>query len=653
MTACPRCGAELTPDAPQGLCPRCLVQASFDSDSVGEPTAIAEQPAEQPAAQPAAYSPVGREIGTEPPTPAALATHFPHLEIQQLLGYGGMGAVYKARQTKLDRPVALKIIRPESAEDPAFAERFNREARMLARLNHPQIVAIHDFGEVTIEDPRGAGGRPSKLYYFLMEYVDGADLRKLMNDGHLRAEQALAVISQICEALQFAHNEGIVHRDIKPENILLDSYGRVKIADFGLAKLALRSDQDYTLTATHQVVGTLRYMSPEQMAGSQAVDHRADIYSLGVVFYEMLTGEVPMGQFEPPSKVASIDDRLDEVVMRSLAREPERRFQQAGEIKSSLDLLSTPSHSTPRGEPHPGVSTVMENQLAGVWRWMTERPAASNTHSSALAAMLTLVTFLLSLAGCLLVLMPWVSVTIPDFGKSYVVLGSERWAGIVAAWLFLCLSLFVVAIPRGHRLALKWNVVKTGLAALALLFAFQFPYSVEMSFVNLRNTPSASAAHSATPGNTFDRIQRNRNTTSAGRRPDTYMGMLTSIDHRLIHTHWFYIVLGLGTATLVSCGLGIRIALNAKPDTGAAGQPTTSPTSNLWPPGGRPSTSQLKPHDPTSGMGSPVHGVHPGDMKIPTAATSKSSGDGHYLLFTLVFFFLIFGFTVLVLLVVG
>ncbi|MEO1995520.1 MAG: serine/threonine-protein kinase, partial [Planctomycetaceae bacterium] len=231
MTTCPRCGAELTSEAPHGLCPRCLVQASFDSDQVGEDTAIAEQAVAQSAATPA----VARGNGVQPPTPAALADYFPHLEIEQLLGYGGMGAVYKARQIKLDRPVALKIIRPESADDPAFAERFNREARILARLNHPQIVAVHDFGEVTINAPTGDDSQSSKLYYFLMEYVDGADLRKLMDAGHLESAQALAVISQICEALQFAHDGGIIHRDIKPENILLDRYGRVKIADFGLA----------------------------------------------------------------------------------------------------------------------------------------------------------------------------------------------------------------------------------------------------------------------------------------------------------------------------------------------------------------------------------------------------------------------------------
>jgi serine/threonine protein kinase len=145
-----------------------------------------------------------------------------------------MGAVYQARQRKLDRLIALKIIRPESADDPAFAVRFDREARTLARLNHPNIVTIYDFGEVSLADTEN--NRSRTLYYFLMEFVDGANLRHLMAFEELTPAQALSIVPQICEALQLAHDEGVVHRDIKPENILLDRKGRVKITDFGLAK---------------------------------------------------------------------------------------------------------------------------------------------------------------------------------------------------------------------------------------------------------------------------------------------------------------------------------------------------------------------------------------------------------------------------------
>ncbi len=160
-----------------------------------------------------------------PPPVEEIAQLFPQLEILGFIGKGGMGAVYKARQPALDRFVALKILPPAVAGDPGFAERFNREARALARLNHPNIVAVHDFGQA------------GTLHYLVMEFVDGANLREVEHAGRLSPEQALAIVPQICEALQFAHNEGIVHRDIKPENLLLDKKGRVKITDFGIAKM--------------------------------------------------------------------------------------------------------------------------------------------------------------------------------------------------------------------------------------------------------------------------------------------------------------------------------------------------------------------------------------------------------------------------------
>src|SRR5262249_10239250 len=150
-------------------------------------------------------------------------------ELLELLGQGGMGAVYKARQPHLDRLVAVKVLSPELGRDPAFAERFTREARALAKLSHPHVVAVYDFGKA------------GELCYFIMEYVDGANLRQLMAGGRLSPSETLAIVPQICDALQYAHQEGIVHRDIKPENILLDRKGRVKIADFGLARLVGQS----------------------------------------------------------------------------------------------------------------------------------------------------------------------------------------------------------------------------------------------------------------------------------------------------------------------------------------------------------------------------------------------------------------------------
>src|SRR5262249_32015279 len=201
--SCPNCGAELPCGAPHGLCPKCLLQQALSS------------PEESTPPKPLASTGPFPQATAIPPV-EELGLYFPQLEIVELLGQGGMGAVYKARQVKLDRLVALKILPPLSGQDPAFAERFMREARALARVSHPQIVAVHDFGEV--------GG----MYYFLMEYVDGLNLRQLMQSGRLPPERALPIVGQICDALQFAHEEGIIHRDIKPENILIDQKGRIK-----------------------------------------------------------------------------------------------------------------------------------------------------------------------------------------------------------------------------------------------------------------------------------------------------------------------------------------------------------------------------------------------------------------------------------------
>jgi tRNA A-37 threonylcarbamoyl transferase component Bud32 len=266
-----------------------------------------------------------------PLDPAELAADFPQLEIVELLGVGGMGVVYKARQRRLDRWVALKILPREIATDPTFAERFGREARAMASLQHAHIVVVYDFGQVR------------DLHYLLMEYVDGLNLRQLLRAGQLQPRQALAIIPQICEGLQYAHDQGILHRDIKPENILVDSKGRAKIADFGLAKLVRVAEPDQPLTRTHQVMGTWNYMAPEQIERPQLVDHRADVYSLGVVFYEILTGELPIGRFSPPSQKVTLDVRLDEVVLRSLEKDRDRRYQHASDLKSDVDAIAVTS----------------------------------------------------------------------------------------------------------------------------------------------------------------------------------------------------------------------------------------------------------------------------------------------------------------------
>ena len=309
---CSQCGTALSAGALEGLCPKCLLARGMQGAGATP--------------QPTRSTPDAG--GFVPPEPAEIAPHFPQLEVLELLGVGGMGMVYKARQPALDRLVALKILLPRFGGDPTFAERFTREARSLARLNHTHIVTVYHFGET------------GRWYYFIMEYVDGASLRQMERAQRLSPAEALALVPQICDALQYAHDEGIVHRDIKPENILVDRKGRVKIADFGLAKLLHKTAADLTLTRTRQAMGTPNYMAPEQMERPLEVDQRADIYSLGVVLYEMLTGELPIGRFAPPSQKAEIDVRLDEVVLRALEKEPQRRYQQASEVKTDLSAIA-------------------------------------------------------------------------------------------------------------------------------------------------------------------------------------------------------------------------------------------------------------------------------------------------------------------------
>ena len=282
-----------------------------------------------------------------PPTVEELAALFPQLEISQLIGKGGMGAVYKARQVELDRVVALKILPPGIDQEASFAERFAREAKALAKLSHPGIVTLYEFG------------RADGLFYFLMEFVDGVNLRRVLQGGRVSPREALAIVPQICDALQYAHDQGIVHRDIKPENILLDRRGRVKVADFGLAKLvgpegasrsgatlsstdggAVEARGERSLTDAGKVMGTPQYMAPEQAEHPGDVDHRADIYALGLVFYQMLTGELPGKRLEPPSKKVQIDVRLDEIVLRALEKDPELRYQQASVLKTQLETIA-------------------------------------------------------------------------------------------------------------------------------------------------------------------------------------------------------------------------------------------------------------------------------------------------------------------------
>jgi serine/threonine protein kinase len=261
-----------------------------------------------------------------------LTARLPNLEVTEILGHGGMGLVYKGRQPFLDRPVAIKLIRPDFGNDDDAQRRFLHEARALAKLMHPYIVSVFDCGKA------------GDLYYFVMEYVAGKTLRSLIAEKAVTYRDVLDYLPQVGEALQHAHESGVVHLDVKPENILVDSRNRVRLVDFGLAKwlgpARQRGPDD------SRVAGTLGYMAPEQFSMPESVDHRADIFSTGVVCYEMLTGEIPRAEKQPPSAKSATDPRFDPVVLRALEHDRERRYQQMRAMNAEVIQLTRTPEST-------------------------------------------------------------------------------------------------------------------------------------------------------------------------------------------------------------------------------------------------------------------------------------------------------------------
>lgn len=266
----------------------------------------------------------------EPPAVEALQKLLAQYEIVAFIARGGMGAVYKAKQRALGRAVAVKILPPDIVDDDLdYAERFKREARAMASLSHPHIVAVHEAGET-----------PEGLLYFVMEYIEGTDLAQLVRSaGRLDTERALDITRQVCEALAFAHAGGIVHRDIKPSNIMIDKSGHVKVADFGLAKIDLPEDAGQ-LTGGGVALGTPDYMAPETLSPLMPVDQRADLYAVGVMLYQMLTGDVPRGRFPLPSVVVpGIDARLDAIVDKAMQTDREQRYSSAVEMREALESI--------------------------------------------------------------------------------------------------------------------------------------------------------------------------------------------------------------------------------------------------------------------------------------------------------------------------
>ncbi len=274
--------------------------------------------------------------------------------LKEKLGSGGMADVYLADDLQLGREVAVKVLHPQYAADPAFIQRFRHEAQAAANLNHPNIVNIYDWGNVY--DWRNEGD----LYYIVMEYVEGRDLKEILrSEGRLLPERAAEIAAEVCAALQFAHRGNLVHRDIKPHNIFITDSGLVKVMDFGIA----REGNGGGITQTGMVMGTPQYISPEQAQGL-AVDGRSDIYSLGVVLYEMLTGQIPFDDPNPvtitykqvredPMPPSVIDPEipatLEAIVMKAMSKNPANRFQNAQEMKADLlrFLEGMPVSATP------------------------------------------------------------------------------------------------------------------------------------------------------------------------------------------------------------------------------------------------------------------------------------------------------------------
>ncbi|MDF1657091.1 MAG: protein kinase [Verrucomicrobiales bacterium] len=291
-----------------------------------------------------------------PPSTEDLNAVLEQYEFLEILGRGGMGAVYKARQISLDRLVAIKILpaalaAEDGEDDFQFAGRFQREARAMAKLSHPNIIGVFDFGVTSDEQ-----------YYIVMEYIEGTDLQALIQTGGLTTDHVVGWTTQICQALQYAHGQGIVHRDIKPANVMVTVGGDIKIADFGLAKLTGSSDNEPALTMTNVAMGTPDYIAPEALDSDAEPDHRADLYAVGVMLYEMLTGKIPRGAWKAPcTQVAGLDPRYDDLVTRAMDSDPEGRFQNASEIQTTLyDISVSPVatseaviESGPKlGEPH-------------------------------------------------------------------------------------------------------------------------------------------------------------------------------------------------------------------------------------------------------------------------------------------------------------
>lgn len=244
--------------------------------------------------------------------------------VEAIVGAGGMGVVYRGIQVSLNRSVAIKLLRCGDGGAYAFEDRFRREAMAMARLNHPNIVSIYDFDRVGQD-----------FLFLVMEFIEGTDLAEIMRTGGMSPQLAMLLLPQVCQALEYAHSRGIVHRDVKPANIMVTRRGEVKVTDFGLAK---KFDQmNSFVTMTNMIMGTPEYAAPEQVDAHREVDHRADIYALGVMIYQMLTGQLPRGAWQPPSQRPGVDPRMDGIVIKALMHDRNQRYQSVTELRCAVE----------------------------------------------------------------------------------------------------------------------------------------------------------------------------------------------------------------------------------------------------------------------------------------------------------------------------
>ncbi|MEM6368391.1 MAG: protein kinase [Myxococcota bacterium] len=327
---CPNCGAKydvgIYVSGQKVRCRRCGIKFEVQRDDtpfIGVPGARAPR-AEQPPPRPATKKPhrVAQNDLKE-------GTKLGGFEVRRVIGRGAMGTVYQGWQPSLDRSVAIKVMSSDLAHQDEFVKRFRREAAALAQLAHPHVVAIIDQGQV------------EKNYYLVMEFIDGPTLRNVLSRKQVRPKQAFALAIQVGHGMAYAHDRGVVHRDLKPENVLLADAGRdrvAKICDFGLADM-LYSDRSFVnLTGSRISMGTVNYMAPEQRQDAGKVTQRADVYSFGVMVYEMLTGSLPLGRYAEPSvKNATLDKRLDPIIMRSLEVDARRRPPKVNELVEALE----------------------------------------------------------------------------------------------------------------------------------------------------------------------------------------------------------------------------------------------------------------------------------------------------------------------------